>query len=85
MTVHVTSPGWTGGTATFNAPWPPHPVPELLTQALDALRVARRLTISEQVTSDTSRPAPIAMTVHDTGTAFLATEVTVQVPCGVAC
>jgi len=74
VTVHVTSPGWTGGTATFDAPWPPHPVAALLARALNALRVARRLTIAEQVSSDTSRPAPVAATVHDTGTAFLSTE-----------
>jgi len=55
-------------------PWPPVPVTALLTRALDALRGARRVTIVEQVTSDTSRPAPVAVTLHDTGAALLSTE-----------
>ncbi len=74
VTVRVASPGWTGGTAAFGVPWPPVPVTALLTRALDALRGARRVTIVEQVTSDTSRPGPIAVTLHDTGAALLSTE-----------
>lgn len=74
VSVRVASPGWTGGTATFEGPWPPVPVTALLTRALDALRGARRVTITEQVTSDTSRPAPVAVTLHDTGVALLSTE-----------
>jgi len=74
VTVRVTSPGWTGGTATFEVPWPPVPVTALLTRALDALQGARRVTIVEQVTSDTSRPAPVAVTLHDSGAALLSTE-----------
>lgn len=74
MIVRLASPGWTGGTATFQVPWPPVPVTALLTRALDRLRVAPQVTITEQVTSDTSRPAPIAVTLHDTGAALLSTE-----------
>ncbi len=74
MTVRVASPGWSGGTATFEVPWPPVPVTALLTRVLDMLRGAPRVTITEQVTSDTSRPAPIAVTLHDTGQVLLSTE-----------
>lgn len=74
VTVRVASPGWTGGIATFDLPWPPVPATALLSRALDALRGTRRVTITEQVSSDTSRPAPIAVTFHDTGAALLATE-----------
>jgi len=74
VSVRVASPGWTGGTATFEVPWPPIPVTALLTRALDALRGARLVTIVEQVNSDTSRPAPIAVTLHDTGVTLLSTE-----------
>jgi len=72
--VQVASPGWTGGTATFDVAWPPVPATALLTRALAALRVARRVTITERVTSDTSRPAPVAVTLHDSGAALLSTE-----------
>jgi len=72
--VNTASPGWQGGTTTFAVPWPPVPATALLTRALAHLRAARQVTLLEQVTSDTSRPAPIAVTLHDSGAAFLSTE-----------
>ena len=70
----VASPGWTGGQVALDVPWPPVPAGAELRRALALLRAAPEVTIDEQVSSDTSRPAPIAVTVRDSGPRFLSTE-----------
>ena len=72
--LEVTSPGWQGGPVAVDLPWPPSPGGALLGQALALLRAAGEVTIIEHVSSDSSRPAPIAATLHDTGEALLSTE-----------
>ena len=66
--------GWRGGRVDLDVPWPLISGRSRLTRALGLMRAARQVTISEQVTSDTSRPAPIAVTVRDSGATFLSTE-----------
>lgn len=71
----VDSPNWRGGSVHFGFPWPPVSAEQDLRQVLAVLARAPRLTWLESVTSDTSRPAPIAVTLHDSGRQFLDTEV----------
>jgi copper transport protein len=70
----VASRGWTGGRTALDLPWPPVPAVAELHHALELLQATARVTLTEQVTSDTSRTAPIAVTLHDSGRQLLTTE-----------
>jgi copper transport protein len=70
----VASNGWTGGRTSLDLPWPPVAAAGELDRALELLQATARVTLTEQVTSDTSRTAPIAVTLHDSGRQLLTTE-----------
>lgn len=74
LTLHAQAPGWTGGTIGLLVPWPPQPGNSALAAAAAALRREGHITLYEQVTSDTSRPAPPQYRLEVTGEFFLAQE-----------
>lgn len=74
LTLHAQTPGWTGGTVGLLVPWPAQPGGHTLAAVTAALRAADRITIYEQVTSDTSQPAPPPYRLDLTGKFFLAQE-----------
>jgi copper transport protein len=59
----------------LRVPWPPVPAAVELRSVLTRLAATRTLTWKESVSSDTARPAPAAVTLHDTGRDFLDSEV----------
>ena len=76
LTLHLTvgSNDWQGGRVDFDVPWPPVSATALLHRALALLSTERSVTLQESVSSDTSRSAPDAISLHDTGHEFLDTE-----------
>jgi copper transport protein len=70
LTVHAR--GWHGGTTTFTIPWYPVSAEDLAQLALARLRATTRLTMTEQVTSDTTAPAAAPQTLALSGPPILA-------------
>ena len=56
-------------------PWPPVPATAAFRRTLKQLAATSALSWQESVSSDTSRSAPISVTLHDPGPRFLASEV----------
>ncbi len=74
LTLHAQAAGWTGGTVGLLVPWPAQPGDHTLAAVTAALRAAGQITIYEQVTSDTSQPAPPPYRLDLTGEFFRAQE-----------
>jgi len=74
LTLAVTATGWTGGTTSLDVPWPPVAGEPLLRQALAAMRQVRKMTVYEQVTSDTALGNGTMHPIPISGPAFLAVE-----------
>ena len=70
----VRAHGWHGGRLQVTVPWPLRSARPELDRALALLDRAKAITVVEQVTSDTTRPSPVAATNRSSGTDFLATE-----------
>ena len=75
LSLRVGSRGWHGGTVALRVPWTPVPADAELRSALTRLAATPAVSWKESVSSDTSRPVPAAVTLHDTGRDFLASEV----------
>lgn len=70
----VAAPGWQGGDTTLRVPWPIRERTAMLQQTLDELARQKQVTVAERVSSDTSRPAPPAMTQRMSGQQLLKLE-----------
>jgi copper transport protein len=56
ITLQAGAPGWSGGTVSLLAPWPPGPGADQLAAAVAATRAAGAITVYETVTSNTAGP-----------------------------
>jgi copper transport protein len=74
LTIHATATGWAGGTASLDVPWPPAPGQDLLRRALAAMRQVPKVTVYEQVTSDTALGPGTTHAITISGRAFIAQE-----------
>ena len=74
LTIRVAPPGYAGGAATLDIPWPPQPGATLLRQATAALRATPTVTVHERVTSDTALRAGITDAATLSGSLYLANE-----------
>jgi copper transport protein len=74
LSLDVRATGWTGRTSAFTLPWPPHPAPMLLTRVVATMRRVASFTLSEQVTSDSSRGLGQPRRITVTGKHFIASE-----------
>ncbi len=64
---------WSGGTSTFDIPWPPRPNNAILGEVVAAMRSVRSIAVQEAVSSDTSRP-PWTSSGSITGAELLSNE-----------
>ena len=74
LTIQATAPGWAGGTASLNVPWPPAPGQTLLRRAFAAMRKVPAMTVHEQVTSNTALGRGTTQAAGISGRQFLASE-----------
>ena len=73
LTLTASATGWNGGRAAFAVPWPPHPGNAALRNLAAALHTTGKLTLFEQVTSDTTA-TPAAQRLDLTGPYLLGAE-----------
>jgi len=74
LTIQATASGWAGGTASLDVPWPPAPGQKLLRQVLAAMAQVPKVTVYEQVTSDTALGPGTTAAAGISGRAFVAQE-----------
>lgn len=74
LAVRTAAPGWAGGTARFEVPWPPAPdEPELLERVITTMRAEPRVTLVEQTSSGPAALGP-RNTAHLSGAELMALE-----------
>ncbi|SBW28735.1 copper resistance protein CopC [Candidatus Protofrankia californiensis] len=74
LTLTAAADGWTGGRTSLAVAWPPRPDPDLLREAVTAMRQVGQFTLHERVTSDTSRGLGTPSALSLSGARFLDSE-----------